>query len=50
MITKANIGFKIKELEDLVKTTNNPHIRRNFERELTSYRAIKRIFDESEKD
>lgn len=48
MITKANIGFKIKELEELVRTAKHPQIKKNFERELTSYRAIKKLFDEAE--
>jgi hypothetical protein len=37
-------------LEKLVKETKNPQLRKNFETDLTSYRAIRKIFEDAEKE
>jgi len=37
-------------LETLIKEVKNPQIRKNFEKDLVSYRAIKKILDDAEKN
>lgn len=48
-INKTTVIIKIKELEKLVKETKNPQLRKNFENDLTSYKAIRKIFEDAEK-
>tara|TARA_Y100000588_G_scaffold245324_1_gene259630 strand:+ start:9186 stop:9404 length:219 start_codon:yes stop_codon:yes gene_type:complete len=48
-INKTTVSIKIKELEKLVKETKNPQLRKNFENDLTSYKAIRKIFEDAEK-
>jgi hypothetical protein len=49
-INKTSIIIKIKELEKLIKEVKHPQIKKNFERDLISYKAIRKIFEDAEKE
>lgn len=48
VINKTTVNIRIKELTELLKVTKIPQHRKRIEVDLKSYRAIKKLFDESE--
>lgn len=48
-INKTTVNIKIKELEKLIKEVKHPQIKKNFEQDLISYKAIRKLFDDANK-
>ena len=44
-INAGNIGIKIRELRELLRVCKNPVVAKTIQNDLTSYLAIKDLFD-----